>query len=51
MNSAKESYGKAMSKLTEGKGNIVSSIEKLKTLGAKATKSIPPKILDRGEEE
>jgi len=51
MNSAKESYGKAMSKLTEGKGNIVSSIEKLKTLGAKATKSIPQNILDRGESE
>ncbi len=51
MNSAKESYGKAMSKLTEGKGNIVSSIEKLKTLGAKATKSIPQNILDRGDAE
>jgi len=51
MDSAKDSYKDAMSKLTEGKGNIVRSIENLKTLGAKATKSIPQNILDRGETE
>ncbi len=51
MDSAKDSYKDAMSKLTEGKGNIVRSIENLKTLGAKATKSIPQNILDRGDSE
>ena len=51
MEGAKDSYKDAMSKLTEGKGNIVGSIEKLKTLGAKATKSIPQNILDRGDSE
>ncbi len=51
MDSAKDSYKDAMSKLMEGKGNIVRSIETLKTLGAKATKSIPQNILDRGDAE
>jgi len=48
---SKDSYKDAMSKLYEGKGNIVRSIETLKTLGAKTTKSIDPKLLDRAETE
>ena len=50
MDSAKDSYRNAMSKLIEGRGNLVSGIEKLKTLGAKATKSIEKKLLDRADE-
>ena len=50
MDSAKDSYKNAMSKLIEGRGNLVSGIEKLKTLGAKATKSIEKKLLDRADE-
>ncbi len=48
---SKESYKGAMSKLYEGKGNIVRSIETLKTLGAKTTKSIDAGLLDRSENE
>jgi DNA recombination protein RmuC len=48
---SKESYKDAMSKLYEGKGNIVRSVEQLKTLGAKSTKSIDQKLLDRADSE
>jgi DNA recombination protein RmuC len=40
-----------MNKLVEGRGNIVTSIEKLKKMGAKAKKSIPEPILKRAEED
>ena len=50
MDSAKETYRDAMSKLVEGRGNIVRSIENLKTLGAKTTKTIDQKFLDRSDE-
>ncbi|MCM4169164.1 hypothetical protein KCTC52924_00069 [Arenibacter antarcticus] len=50
MDEAKTEYKGAMNKLTEGRGNIVSSIEKLKKMGAKAKKSIPETILKRAVE-
>jgi len=50
MDSAKESYKDAMSKLVEGRGNILRSIENLKVLGAKTTKAIDQKLLDRSDE-
>jgi DNA recombination protein RmuC len=50
MDSAKDSYKDAMSKLVEGRGNIIRSIENLKTLGAKSTKAIDQKLLDRSDE-
>ena len=46
---AKENYDKAMNKLVEGRGNLVSRAEKIKELGAKATKSLPPSILNRAD--
>ncbi|VAW15970.1 DNA recombination protein RmuC [hydrothermal vent metagenome] len=39
-------YEKAMNKLTAGKGNLVKGTEKLRKLGAKASKSIPTKMLE-----
>jgi DNA recombination protein RmuC len=51
MDEAKTEYRGAMNKLTEGRGNIVASIEKLKTMGAKAKKSIPEKLLKKAEED
>ncbi|MFD0797759.1 DNA recombination protein RmuC [Maribacter chungangensis] len=51
MDEAKSEYRGAMNKLTEGRGNIVTSIEKLKTMGAKAKKSIPEKLLKKAEED
>jgi DNA recombination protein RmuC len=46
---AKDNYDKAMNKLTEGRGNLISRSEKIKKLGAKASKSLPPSILNRAD--
>ncbi|MEA1786911.1 DNA recombination protein RmuC [Arenibacter sp. GZD96] len=51
MDEAKTEYRGAMNKLIEGKGNIVSSIERLKKMGAKAKKSIPEAILNRADKD
>jgi len=43
LDAAQTSYGKALSKLYQGKrGTIYSEIEKLQKLGAKTTKTLPP---------
>ena len=44
---SKVEYQGAMSKLVEGKGNLITSVEKLKKMGAKAKKSLPDSILKR----
>ncbi len=51
MDQAKNSYEGAMNKLSEGTGNLIKRAEKIKELGAKTTKSLPPKIVDRAEDE
>ncbi|AKA33753.1 DNA recombination protein RmuC [Flagellimonas lutaonensis] len=51
MDEAKNEYRGAMNKLVEGRGNIITSIEKLKKMGAKAKKSIPEPILNRAQED
>jgi DNA recombination protein RmuC len=51
MDEAKEEYKGAMSKLTDGNGNLVRSVEKLKKMGAKAKKSLPENILTRAFDE
>lgn len=51
MDAAKAEYKGAMNKLFEGRGNIVTSIEKLKKMGAKAKKALPDPILKRALEE
>ena len=49
---SKVEYQGAMNKLVEGKGNLITSVEKLKKMGAKAKKSLPDSILKRsGVEE
>ena len=47
MDEAKIEYGSAMSKLVDGKGNLITSVEKLKKMGAKAKKSLPENIVNR----
>lgn len=47
MKDAQNEYQNAMGKLVEGRGNIITSIEKLKKMGAKAKKSLPENILKR----
>ncbi|WP_299386164.1 DNA recombination protein RmuC [uncultured Lacinutrix sp.] len=46
---AKKDYSAAMNKLVEGKGNLVTSVEKIKKLGAKAKKALPEKIIKRAQ--
>lgn len=41
---ANDTYNSAMNKLHEGKGNLVSYAEKMRTLGAKASKSLPEQL-------
>lgn len=47
MDDGKKAYEGAMGKLTNGRGNIIVSIEKLKKMGAKAKKSLPDNIVNR----
>jgi DNA recombination protein RmuC len=44
---AKLNYSFAMNKLYEGKGNLITSVEKIKKLGAKAKKSLPESVLNK----
>jgi DNA recombination protein RmuC len=50
MDRAKGSYSDAMRRLTDGPGNLVGRVEKLKKLGAKATKQQNEKLLRRSQE-
>ena len=47
----KGSYTEAMKKLYDGSGNIVRRIENIKSLGAKATKSLNQNLLDKATGE
>jgi DNA recombination protein RmuC len=44
-------YEEAMKKLYTGRGNLVSSVEKIKRLGANATKSLPQQLIDRADDD
>jgi DNA recombination protein RmuC len=50
IDAAKSDYSSAMNKLVEGRGNLITSVEKLKKLGAKAKKSLPETIIKRAED-
>ena len=39
-----------MNKLVDGKGNLITSVEKLKKMGAKAKKALPEAVLKRANE-
>ena len=47
MDEAKTEYEGAMNKLVDGKGNLITSVQKLKIMGAKAKKSLPDAIINR----
>lgn len=51
MDEAKIEYQGAMNKLVDGKGNLITSVEKLKKMGAKAKKSLPENIITRAEKD
>ncbi len=48
---SKTEYTAAMNKLVDGKGNLITSVEKLKKMGAKAKKALPESIINRAEKE
>ncbi|MEC4113145.1 DNA recombination protein RmuC [Myroides pelagicus] len=45
----KQEYESAFNKLSEGKGNLLSSVQKLKDMGAKAKKSLDTPLLDKAQ--
>lgn len=51
LNSTRSSYDEAMKKLVTGRGNLVNQAEKLREMGAKNTKKIDEKIVQRAIEE
>ncbi|WP_396603369.1 DNA recombination protein RmuC [Algibacter sp. R77976] len=51
IDAAKTDYSSAMNKLVEGRGNLITSVEKLKKMGAKAKKALPEAIIKRAEED
>ena len=50
LSSVQNNYSLAMNKLCEGRGNLVRRVEKLKVLGANASKSLPDSLIDKGVE-
>ncbi len=51
MDDAKSGYSAAMNKLVEGNGNLITRVEKLKKMGAKAKKALPESIIKRADSD
>lgn len=51
LDSAKDSYDSAMKKIHDGRGNLIAGVEKMKQLGAKASKTLPPVALNKADLE
>ncbi len=51
IDAAKTDYSAAMNKLVTGRGNLITSVEKLKKMGAKAKKALPEAIIKRAGED
>lgn len=51
IDAAKNDYSSAMNKLVDGKGNLISRVESIKKMGAKAKKSLPESIVKRASED
>lgn len=50
LHSIQDNYEDVMKKLSTGKGNLITSVEKIKKLGAKTTKSLPQGMADSVDE-
>ena len=50
MDGAKTTYEEAMKKLHTGRGNVITTAEKMRVLGAKADKPLPKNLVERAEE-
>jgi DNA recombination protein RmuC len=46
LESARKSYDEGMNKLVSGRGNIVTQLEQLKSMGAKTTKALPTNLIE-----
>jgi len=51
IDASKTDYNAAMKKLFEGSGNLITSVEKLKKMGAKAKKALPENIIERASDD
>ena len=51
LDAARASWESASNKLQTGRGNLIRQAEQLKTLGAKAAKSLPNALLEKSDEE
>lgn len=51
LDSTQRVYKEAMKKLYEGKGNLINRAKRIKELGAKTSKSIDQKLIDRAADE
>ncbi len=51
IDASKTDYNAAMNKLIDGKGNLITSVEKLKKMGAKAKKALPENIIERAGDD
>jgi len=50
LNTTKKTYDLAMNKLSDGKDNLIRKTERLKELGAKTTKLVDQRLLDRAND-
>ncbi len=51
LKATQKSYEASMNKLSTGRGNLVSRVEKIKKLGAKTSKELPQVLIERSENE
>ncbi|WP_442266453.1 DNA recombination protein RmuC [Tenacibaculum sp. ZS6-P6] len=51
IDATKSDYSAAMNKLVDGRGNLITSVEKLKKMGAKAKKALPESIIERANDD
>jgi len=51
LDASKKQYEVAMSRFHRGPGNVIRKLEQLKALGLKVNKSLPPKLVEKANEE
>ena len=51
IDASKTDYNAAMKKLFDGSGNLITSVEKLKKMGAKAKKALPENIIEKASDD
>ncbi len=49
LDAARRALGDASGKLSDGRGNLLGQVEKLRELGAKASKSLPAELVERAQ--